>query len=251
MTSILLGARERGPFAAEGGRTEATFERAVLADGTPVVVKHVSPDGLFAKMLGGSDQLHRLWSAGVFGRIPGEIDHTILAIEAEGNGWLVVMRDRSDAFLGDDRVLSRQESRRVLRAVDAMHKEFWSEHPQGAWSLQEYYKAFLSWDRPKAVGDEWPIVVLWRRGWELFPEVVPPDVAEAMQAILADPVPLALQLEACDSTLIHGDLRLHNLGLTPDRVVLLDWELVSYAPPAVEFAWYLVISASRVDATRE
>ena len=52
-------------------------------------------------------------------------------------------------------------------------------------------------------------------------------------------------------TLIHGDVRLHNMGLTDDQLVLLDWEVVGSGPPAMDFAWYLIISASRIDATRE
>ena len=59
------------------------------------------------------------------------------------------------------------------------------------------------------------------------------------------------QLEAKPKTLTRRDVRLHNLGLSADRVVLLDWELAGNAPPAVDFTWYLVISASRIAATRE
>jgi hypothetical protein len=201
-------------------------------------------------MVGRNDGLFRLWSSGALDRVPAEIDHTMLAMEPEGEGWLLVMNDRSEWFLGDDRVLSRDENRRVLRAVDAMHQEFWGDKPAGAYSLHEYFRAFLS-HSPLALGEDWPIIRLFRRGWELFPEVAPADIVDAMGAIRADPGPLADELSRCGSTLLHGDLRLHNLGLTPDRVVLFDWELACYGPPAVEFAWYLIISASRIEATRE
>ena len=43
MGSILDGATARMSFAGDGGKTGATFERAVLGDGTPVVIKHVTP----------------------------------------------------------------------------------------------------------------------------------------------------------------------------------------------------------------
>lgn len=250
MTSILDGARERRPFAGEGGRTGADFERAVLADGTPVVIKHVSPDGLVQRMTGRKDGLVRLWGSGAFERVPRVIDHTMLAVEPNGDRSVIVMTDRSDVFLGDDRVLSRDENRFVLQAMDGMYREFWGEKPDGTLSLQEYFDVFLSWGGLLGAGHE-PIIKLFIRGWELFPEVAPPDVAEAMEAIHRNPMALAQQLDRCDSTFIHGDLRLHNLGLSPDRVVLLDWELASHGPPAVDFAWYLIISATRIDATRE
>ncbi|MGH2758564.1 MAG: phosphotransferase, partial [Actinomycetota bacterium] len=156
----------------------------------------------------------------------------------------------SDAFLGDVRVLTRDENSFVLRAVNEMYRGFRGEKPDGACSLEQYFDVFLSWGGLQAAGEE-PIIKLFIRGWELFPDVAPPDVAEAMEAIHRDPSRLAKELSRRDSTFIHGDLRLHNLGLASDRVVLLDWELASYGPPAVDFAWYLIISATRIDASRE
>ena len=43
-------------------------------------------------------------------------------------------------------------------------------------------------------------------------------------------------------TLVHGDLRRENLGLTDDRMrrlVLIDWQFASAQPPAVDLAWLL------------
>jgi len=39
---------------------------AVLRDGTHVVIKHVSPDGLLSKLTNGADRLYRLWTSGIF-----------------------------------------------------------------------------------------------------------------------------------------------------------------------------------------
>ncbi|MGH7857955.1 MAG: phosphotransferase [Candidatus Binatia bacterium] len=222
----------------------------MLRDGTPVVIKHVSPEGLVPKMTGRPDAFFRLWNSGVFERMPQVIDHTMLGVEPKDDGWVVVMVDRSDAFLGDVQVLTRDENRFVLGAMNEMYREFRGEMPDGACSLEQYFDVFLSWGGLQAASEE-PIIKLFIRGWELFPDVAPPDVAEAMDAIHRDPGALAQQLIKRDSAFIHGDLRLHNLGLSPDRVVLLDWELASYGPPAVDFAWYLIISATRIDATRE
>ena len=43
------------------------------------------------------------------------------------------------------------------------------------------------------------------------------------------------------STLIHGDLKLANVGIASDGALeLIDWQMVSVAPLAVELGWFLV-----------
>jgi hypothetical protein len=246
VSSVLDGARERGPFAAEGGRTGAAFERAVLTDGTPVVIKHVTGDDLLAQLTGGTDRLHTMWTAGVFDRLPPSIDHTMLAVEPAPDGWVIVMRDASAEFLGEHYVLTRDENRRVLKAMDAMYRSFHGVEIPGGCTVTDRVRAFTSF------GDiDWPLKDVWTRGWKLFPEVAPRDVADAMSALLADPGVLVRELERCDQTFVHGDLRLHNMGLADDRVVLLDWEIAGPGPLTSDFAWYLIISATRIDATRD
>lgn len=189
-----------------------------------------------------------MWSAGIFNRIPPVIDHTTLAIEEDGDEWIIVMRDVSDAVLADDYILTREESRRVLRAADALHREFWGERVDQLPSLDEYYAIFL---RLQSLAADFSISRLIARGWELFGDVAPSDIADVMKALIDDPAKISTELGKHPTTFIHGDLRLHNLGLTPQKVVLLDWEINANAPPSVELAWYLIISATRIEATRE
>lgn len=193
-----------------------------------------------------------MWKSGTFARVPKTIDHLLLGVEPEGAGYVLVMRDASDDLLGDDRALSRSENRRVLSAVDDLHGEFWGERIDGLVQLYDHY----SWVTPKwikahALDDRSPVWRLIPRGWELFGDVAPKDVSDAILSLVEDPASLVQQLELRPQTLIHGDVRLHNMGLTSDRLVLFDWEVCGLGPPAVDFAWYLIISASRIDATRE
>lgn len=249
MTSILDGATDRRPFAGEGGRTGATFESAVLDDGTRVVIKHIRPDDWLVLAFGGVSYLYEVWTSGLLQRVPDQIDHAMLAVERNGDGWIAVMRDVSDAVLVEGRVLTRAENRRVLEAVDAMHAEFWAEDVGGV-PLDEHYAAMTP-KRAQVGAHASPIPALVQRGWELFTDLVPADVTDVLHSLLDDVTPLSTELAKHPQTLIHGDLRLHNMGLTDDRLVLLDWEIVGGAPPATEIAWYLIISASRIDATRE
>ena len=248
--SILDGALERRPFAGEGGRTGATFERAVLRDGTPVVVKHISSDDWMLVVSGGVSYINTMWHAGVFDRMPRVIDHAMLAIEPVEGGYELVMRDVSEHVLAEGRVLTREENRRVLESIDAMYREYWGEQLPGC-SLEEHFAVFSPRVLDRLGHLQTPVPALMRKGWEMFGSVAPSDITDVMIGLLEDPTPIVRELEKCPASLIHGDLRLHNMGLTDDRVVLLDWELVGGAPPAVEFGWYLIISASRIRASRE
>ena len=250
MTSILDGATQRRPFAADGGRSGAVLEAATLADGTPVVIKNIRPDDWLVATFGGRSSLFDVWRTGLLERVPAQIDHAMLEVEEHGDGWIAIMRDVSDAVLAEGRVLSRAENRRVLEALDALHAEFWGEDVPGV-GLAEHYEALTPKTTAALDHLNTPIPGLVRRGWEIFGDVAPRDVADAMSVLLDDTSPLARELLKHPQTLVHGDARLHNMGLTDEQLVLLDWEIVGSGPPATDFAWYLIISASRIAATRE
>lgn len=58
--------------------------------------------------------------------------------------------------------------------------------------------------------------------------------------------------DRCEQTLIHGDVRLSNLGLPDDGIVLIDWgERTGIAPAAVELASFLIFDAGRLDLPRD
>jgi hypothetical protein len=253
MRSLLADVVTREPLAAADGRSGSLLERVVLADGRALVVKHVRDGGDWI-MRASHDhgRAAELWSSGVLARVPDVIDHAVVGVERAEDGWVVIMRDVSAALVPDHARLSRGDSRRVLEAAAALHARFWDDPPLELCSMADRYR-FLSpaTARREADGaDEVPRLI--GRGWERFAEVVPADVAEPVLAVLERPEPFAAALSAFGSTLLQGDLKLGNLGLTADQVVMLDWGTqTGWGPPAVEVAWYLAINWSRVDATRE
>lgn len=253
MRSLLADVVTREPLAAADGRSGSLLERVVLADGRALVVKHVRDGGDWI-MRASHDhgRAAELWSSGVLARVPDVIDHAVVGAERAEDGWVVIMRDVSAALVPDHARLSRGDSRRVLEAAAALHARFWDDPPLALCSMADRYR-FLSpaTARREADGaDEVPRLI--GRGWERFAEVVPADVAEPVLAVLERPEPFAAALSAFGSTLLQGDLKLGNLGLTADQVVMLDWGTqTGWGPPAVEVAWYLAINWSRVDATRE
>jgi hypothetical protein len=253
VTSPLAGEVRREPLAATDGRSGSRLERVLLASGEPLVVKHVlAASDWLMRATGDEGRVAELWASGLLDRVPAVIEHAIVAVERDGAGWTVIMRDLSAALLPDGARIGRAESRRVLEAAAALHTAFREEPARELCALADRYR-FLSpaMARREAAGDD-PVPKLVGRGWERFEEQVTGDVAAAVGAILERPEPFAAELGRFPATLIHGDLKLGNLGFLGDRVVLLDWGTqTGWAPPAVETAWYLAINASRIQATPE
>ena len=104
--------------------------------------------------------------------------------------------------------------------------------------------------RPRAEqGNE--LMRLACHGWELFAEVVPPDVADAVLALLDDVGPLAAALSTGPVTLAHGDLATVNMAFEGDDLVLLDWAMPTAAPGALDIARFIAGCAQVVDTDRD
>lgn len=232
-----------------GGVSGSTLERVRTVDGRVLVVKTENPEaGWLAKITGDDGRLVRLWSTGVLGRLPASIDCAIEAVEEQPTGWRVVMRDVTSSLFSPDHQLSRGESRQVMAAVASMHREFAGSGLDGLCPLIER----LSFLTPAAVESlpSHPLGPVVTEGWARFPEVVPADVSRSLLALLEQPTALASALRQYRPSLVHGDLKVANMGLTGDRVVILDWgSLTGPAPPAMDYAWYLAINGATIDAS--
>ncbi len=249
----LIGSGARREPLAHGGNSGAALERVTLADGTGLIAKRVGPaSDWLGRVTRDRGRTALLWDAGVFDRLPASLGHGIEAVVADGDGWWVVMRDLSATFLGDQRRLSRDESRRILGVAAQLHAEFAGEKPDGAATLADRIgmTSLRVADAEQASSDLLPKQL--PAAWDAFAESVPAEVGDEVMAAVADPGPLAAALEHTGRiTLIHGDLRDDNLGLTDDQVILLDWDLAAVGTPTVEFAWYLVHDAWRIDGDHD
>ena len=253
VTSLLVDVVRREPLGAADGLSGSLLERVELAGGRHLVVKHIlAASDWIMRASNDQGRAAELWSSGVLARVPAAIDHAVLGAERQGAGWAVIMRDVSAALLPDHVRLTRGDSRRVLAAAAALHAEFWDDQPLELCSLVDRYQILSPATARREAGGVDVVPSLIGRGWERFGELVPAEVAEPVLAILERPEPFTRKLARFPSTLIHGDLKLGNLGFLDDRVVVLDWGTqTGWAPPAVETTWYLAINASRIDATRE
>jgi hypothetical protein len=253
VSSLLERVIRRTDLVAPDGKSGTRLERVTLDDGTALVVKVVSPawDWL-VRATGDTGRAVLLFQSGIMERIPEVIEHGVVAVEAEQGSWTIVMTDLSHALIPEGPTVARRDSRRVLAATADLHDEFRGERIQGLCALDDRYRFLAPATAAREADGTEAVPKLIGRGWEIFFAAVAQDVAAAVAAILDDPSGLTRQFRSEAMTLIHGDLKLGNLGLLEDRVVMLDWgDRAGIAPPEVEFAWYLAINASRIEATRE
>jgi hypothetical protein len=78
-------------------------------------------------------------------------------------------------------------------------------------------------------------------GWDAFDRQAPRAVRDLINGLGEQPQPLLDALALLPATLIHGDLKLANVGIEADGTIdLVDWQMVTVAPVAVELGWFLV-----------
>jgi hypothetical protein len=240
------------PASLGGGNSGAQLERVTLPDGTPGIAKRVVPGGdWLGRVAGGRAITAELWRAGVLQRLPASIETGIVAVEPDGDGWRILMRDLSAALLPAQGPISRARHREVMAAAAAMHAAFRGEPLDGAITLERHI-AISSPAIAEAERDGSDVIPKQiETAWEAFAAAADDDVAQAVLANLADPAPLAQALREGGTTLVHGDLRDENLGFVDGRVLLLDWDIAGEGTPALEVAWYLCHDAWRTEGTHD
>ena len=238
---------------AAGGASGNPLERVTLGDGRQLLCKRVSPEwDWISRATGDQGRALSMWRAGLFDRLPERVEHAIVSVEpsTEGIGWDVYMQDVSEALVGDDQRLDRRQLRTLLTAITAVHATFRGETFAELCSLEDRYRLLSPHTARREHGT--PAGDLIDRCWDAFTELVPTDVSETVLALAEDSTPLANALRSREQTLIHGDLRLSNLGIRHPGIVLIDWgERTGPAPAAVELASFLVFDAHRLETGRD
>lgn len=259
MRSTGLGGRvvERVPLTAHVGKSGAALERWVLDDGSRLVAKRLAPGSDLLMSL--TDDLgcreYTIWESGLLDHLPDGVAHAVVTGWREQDGAVLAMRDLGgDVLTWADR-LDPGQCRWVLQRLAELHNAF-SEVSLDSWaeSLTDLpaFVTLFSPDRLRPhVDSPSEIPRLAIRGWQLFEQQVPSDVAGPVLELLARPGPLVSALRSCPCTLVHGDFAVVNLAIEPGVLVLLDWSMSTHAPGAVDVARFIAGCASVVDLSRE
>ena len=232
----------------------ASLELAELPDGRRLVLKHLPPCGdWLTRATGGSDHLRRLSESGLLDRIRSVVDHTIIDVRTVDDHDIVVMRDASGDLVRPRVPVSRATSRALLSGLATIHEAFGGESGQGLCPLGARYAMFapalhVSDGAPGAH----PLADRIVQGWDLFAQHVDHDIAEAVLAVHSDPERLGRRLARCAPTLLHGDAKLENLGLSRRGLVAIDWgDLTGFGPREVDVGWFALKGAARIGCDPE
>jgi len=244
---------ERVVISGHEGKSGAGLERVRLADGRVVVVKRIEPGTDFTIEatggLPGSEIL--LWQAGVFEHLPEGVGHALIDAWVEDDVTVLVMRDLGEAMLTWNHRLDGGQATWLMQRTAALHQAYLGATPRDMVPLEQALALFAPANaRPLAErGIELMRLVL--RGWELFADLVPADVADAVFTLLEDVTPLRCALEDGPVTMTHGDLATVNMAIEGDTLVLIDWAMPTAAPGSLDVARFIAGCASVVELSRE
>lgn len=249
--SILERVVDRRVVEDHDGRSGARIERGTL-DGTAVYIKQAKVEHELAQLLTGDARREEaLLHAKVFDDLPDGVGTALLAVEVIDGTLVTITRDLADAMLAWDRHLTRTEVERIFAGMAVLHGRFAGRPPERLCPLEVRISLF----RPANLGAmriaNADLASAIERGQELFDDLVPAPVADAVRGALEDPGPLAAALCRAGTTLLHGDCWLVNLALEGEILVPLDWGLATEGPPVIDLLTFCLGATSNVDLSRD
>jgi hypothetical protein len=168
----------------------------------------------------------------------------------------LVMDDLTPFLLPDVRApLSEAQEEQLLTALAGMHARFWSSPAlELAWlARSDHYVGLLDLrsaesddtlaDLPGNLGRQVQL------GWATARRQLPTSIATALARPGAE---AARDWADLPRTLLHGDAKVANFALMPDRkVAAFDWAMLGTGPVTLEVGWYLAVNASRLARPKE
>ena len=244
----LVEQADRQSLADSDGKSGATLERAVLADGRSVIVKRFDPEADIVMRITGDERGREveMWESGIFERLPADVGHAVIG------GWfgddglgVLVMRDLGDAVYGWQTRVTPDRCRTMLRSITSLHRAFHDHPPHGLSPLDKVVGLFEpARIRPYAHEE---LVGYALRGWEIWAELITDDVGQRVLALAEDSAPLTRAIANRPLTMIHGDLATVNMAFDDDRLTLIDWGLAAAAPGAMDIGRFLAGCAHVLD----
>lgn len=250
------------------GWSGATFTSLLDGTGRRFVLKRTSLASDWIARATLDQDLREGWMAAVGAREAGWLRADLvpyLGAAADGDGVAILTPDLSNELIawerpGHDPAIDDETLLRVVQAMARLHAIPWSRSaeaslerdslPPPPWCpLPERLTLLAPGAAARYQAEGNPVGDRFMAGWEAFQRVAPPDAWDLVERLGADPSPLVLALEVLPWVGLHGDLKLANVALLPDRQVgLIDWQMTMRGPVAVELGWFLVSNSGSLPA---
>ena len=177
--------------------------------------------------------------------LPPEVRAPYLGAAADGTAAAILMPDLTGTLIAWDSSgegpIDLATLDRVLDGMAALHARPWATDDWPWCPLRERVELLTRVSAERYRADGLPVGQRFLDGWEAFNRLAPPEAVDLIRRLTADTRPLLEALAGLPVADLHGDLKLANIGSMPDgRVAMIDWQLVSRAPVAVELGWFLV-----------
>jgi hypothetical protein len=159
----------------------------------------------------------------------------------DGTVFSILMHDISEYLLPNERLTRRQLST-ILQGMSRLHSLTPPDEADVPWcSIVDRLTLFRP-DPEKLAGFRIAEDIL--RGWQLFFDSTPKDVGDLVRSLFADLSPLKNALGRLPNRLLHGDLKLDNIGVRPDGTLsMIDWSMPLIAPAAIDLGWFLAMNS--------
>ena len=239
------------------GSTAADFLAVSLdQEATPsLMMKHVHPTTDWVALFTDDRQRRavKLWSEGVLDRMPAAVDPSVVACAEWTDGYGILMPHLGSEMLESHVPQPAWMDGAILAAMAAMHAAFWEDSrladpALGLCSIDSQVRN-ISPRRTRQVFGAEPGWTRWViEGWEeALPEIIDPGLARDLQSLIDDPRPIAEALAPYPKTLVHGDVRPANVGLSRVGGLtgchFVDWGRAAFAAPTADLGFYLGFTA--------
>jgi hypothetical protein len=182
-----------------------------------------------------------------------------LGTGSAGEAIAILMPDLSRELIAWEDAVNDATLDLVLDAVARLHAMPWAEYkattPDWDWPWCPLPERLLLLSRPAATryrADGNPVGETFLAGWDAFDRVAPASARAFVERLSTEPAPLLDALARLPRTGLHGDLKLANVAPLDDgRVALIDWQMMSLAPVAVELGWLLVSNSASLRRSPE
>jgi Phosphotransferase enzyme family len=242
------------------GWSGATFTSLLDGYGRRFVLKRTSLATDWIARATRDEDLREGWMAAVGSKELGWAGTEVapyLGAAADGDGVAILSPDLSNELIawerpGHDPVIDEETLGRVVQAMARLHAVPWSRtveaaldrdsQPPPPWCpLAERLTLLTPHAAVRYQVDGNPVGARFTAGWEAFERAAPHEAWDLIERLGTDPSPLERALEVLPWVGLHGDLKLANVALLPDRQVgFIDWQMTMRAPVAVELGWFLV-----------